>query len=56
MSKVKQLHDGDRPDLAALMAQIDNVIYEVATDKITLIEIVGVLEMVKQGFINQAKQ
>lgn len=53
-TKVKKLHGGDRPDLAVLMAAIDNVIREKATDRITLIEIVGVLEMIKQGFISEA--
>ena len=40
----------DRPDSVALVTEIERVIDEIATDKMTIIEVLGVLDFVAIRF------
>ena len=40
----------DRPDSVALITEIERVIDEIATDKMTIIEVLGVLDFVAIRF------
>ena len=55
MSNVSKLEGApDRPFTFALAVAIDEAIEELATEKVTLIEIIGCLEFVKMKFYAKA--
>jgi len=42
----------DRPETVALISALEDAIYEIAPDKMTPVEVLGCLDMVKQQFYN----
>lgn len=56
MSNVEKLDVPDRPLEISLMDAINRVIEDIATDKMTLPEIMGVIEMVKLDLYSEIRE
>ena len=53
MGKVSVLNDTKRPDSIALITAIEGAIDEIASDKMTPIEVLGVLDVVSKRFFDE---
>ena len=53
MPEIAKIKTVDRPDSIALMTAIENAIDDIAPEKMTAIEVVGVLDVVKSRFYDQ---
>ena len=50
MPEVKKIKTVDRPDSVALITAIELAIDDIATEKMTVIEVLGVLDLVARRF------
>lgn len=50
---ISKIDTVDRPDSVALMDAIENCIYEIASEKMTAFEVLGVLDLVSKEFYKE---
>lgn len=50
---IKKINTPARPDSIALITAIEDVIDKIATDKMTAIEVLGVLDLVSKRFFEE---
>ena len=50
---VEEIKTPDRPDSIALITAIEDAIYDIATEKMTAVEVLGVLDFVAKRFYEE---